>query len=70
MNRGRVCSVLHNRQIRIECGVSMDDICRAIEQDSYDQRVVRQAAKRLMRLLIDQLLGDKPLRSRELFQKR
>jgi DNA repair protein RecO (recombination protein O) len=41
-----------------------------IEQDSYDQPVVRQAAKRLMRLLIDQLLGDKPLRSRELFQKR
>lgn len=43
---------------------------QAIEQDSYDQPVVRQAAKRLMRLLIDQLLGDKPLRSRELFQKR
>ncbi|MDI3323109.1 DNA repair protein RecO [Pontibacterium granulatum] len=43
---------------------------QAIEQDSYDQRAVRQAAKRLMRLLIDQLLGDKPLRSRELFQKR
>lgn len=42
----------------------------AIEQDSYDQPAVKNAAKRLMRLLIDQLLGDKPLRSRELFQKR
>lgn len=42
----------------------------AIGQDSYDQPAVRQAAKRLMRLQMDRLLGDKPLRSRELFQKR
>lgn len=42
----------------------------AIADDDYSEQSVRQAAKRLMRLLIDQLLGDKPLRSRELLQKR
>lgn len=43
---------------------------QSIEQDQYAEPAVRQAAKRLMRLVIDLLLGDKPLRSRELFQKR
>lgn len=43
---------------------------RAIAEDDYSERSVRQAAKRLMRLMIDQLLGGKPLRSRELLQKR
>lgn len=40
-----------------------------IGDDCYDEPAVRQAAKRLMRLAIDHLAGDKPLRSRTLFQK-
>ncbi|MGB0468523.1 MAG: DNA repair protein RecO [Pontibacterium sp.] len=43
---------------------------KAIDQDLYETPEVRQAAKRLMRLLIDHQLADRPLRSRELFQKR
>ncbi|MBY4676789.1 DNA repair protein RecO [Marinobacterium arenosum] len=42
---------------------------QAIGQDHYASAEVRRAAKRLMRLAIEQLLGDKPLRSRELFLK-
>lgn len=41
----------------------------AVADDCYEEKSVRQAAKRLMRLLIDQLLEGKTLRSRELFQK-
>jgi DNA repair protein RecO (recombination protein O) len=41
----------------------------AISSDNYEDARVKRASKRLMRLLIDQLLGHKPLRSRELFQK-
>lgn len=40
-----------------------------IHDDCYDEPAVRQAAKRLMRLAIDHLVGDRPLRSRTLFQK-
>lgn len=43
---------------------------QAIEQDQYAEPAVRQAAKRLMRLVIDHMLSGRPLRSRELFQKR
>jgi DNA repair protein RecO (recombination protein O) len=41
----------------------------AVAEDDYNDPQTKQAAKRLMRLLIDQALGYKPLRSRELFQK-
>lgn len=41
----------------------------AIASDNYSDTQVKRASKRLMRLLIDHLLGYKPLRSRELFQK-
>lgn len=41
----------------------------AIAEDRYDDIQVRRAAKRLMRLMIDQALGHKPLKSRDLFQK-
>lgn len=39
----------------------------AIAKDSYHNPPVRQAAKRLMRLAIDQQMGGRPLRSRALF---
>lgn len=42
---------------------------KMIAESSYDDQQVRRASKRLMRLLIDRVLGHKPLRSRELFQK-
>ncbi|MDO6514138.1 MULTISPECIES: DNA repair protein RecO [unclassified Neptuniibacter] len=41
----------------------------AISDDNYENPQVRRASKRLMRALIDRVLGYKPLRSRELFQK-
>ncbi|WP_286237127.1 DNA repair protein RecO [Neptuniibacter halophilus] len=41
----------------------------AIAADDYTEIQTRRAAKRLMRLMIDHVLGHKPLRSRELFQK-
>lgn len=41
----------------------------AIGQDQYDEPEVRQAAKFLMRQQLSSLLGNKPLRSRELFVK-
>ena len=40
----------------------------AIERDDYSQAQVRLSAKRLMRQALAPLLGDRPLRSRELFQ--
>lgn len=40
----------------------------AIAADCYDTPAQQQAAKRLMRLAIDHLLADRPLRSRALFQ--
>lgn len=42
---------------------------QAIAEDDYRDPAVRRAAKRLMRLLIDQLLGGQVLRSRELFPR-
>ncbi|MBA4501375.1 DNA repair protein RecO [Marinobacterium marinum] len=42
----------------------------SIEQDCYDDPAVRRTAKQLMRLRLAALLGDRPLRSRELFLKR
>lgn len=42
---------------------------QAVSQDDYSDPAVRRAAKRLMRLLIEQLLGGKALHSRELFQR-
>ncbi|MBR9829780.1 MAG: DNA repair protein RecO [Oceanospirillales bacterium] len=42
----------------------------AIEQDCYDDPAIRRSAKHLMRMRLAALLGDKPLRSRELFLKR
>ncbi|SIQ41960.1 DNA repair protein RecO [Marinobacterium stanieri] len=42
----------------------------AIERDQYDDPDVRRTAKQLMRLRLAPLLGEKPLRSRELFMKR
>ncbi|UTW11808.1 DNA repair protein RecO [Marinobacterium rhizophilum] len=41
----------------------------AIGEDDYSDPRTRRAAKRLMRLALDQLLGGKALRSRELFQR-
>ncbi len=41
----------------------------AIAADDYTEVQVKRAAKRLMRLMIDHVLGYKPLRSRELFQR-
>lgn len=43
---------------------------RDIEADRYTDVNVRKAAKHLMRLKLNQLLGDKPLRSRALFERR
>lgn len=42
----------------------------AIEHDRYEDPAVRRSAKRLMRVRLAELLGDRPLRSRELFLKR
>jgi len=42
----------------------------AIAEDRYDDPAVRRSAKRLMRNRLTPLLGDRPLRSRELFLKR
>lgn len=39
----------------------------SIAEDNYDDADVRRAAKRLMREALAVLLGDKPLKSRELF---
>ena len=41
----------------------------AIAQDDYSQSQVRQEAKRLMRAALAVHLGDRPLKSRELFQQ-
>ncbi|MGB6975983.1 MAG: DNA repair protein RecO C-terminal domain-containing protein, partial [Gammaproteobacteria bacterium] len=41
----------------------------ALHRDTLQEQDDLQAAKRLMRLLLASLLGDKPLRSRELFVK-
>lgn len=43
---------------------------REIEADRYTDPTVRKAAKHLMRTKLNQLLGDKPLRSRALFERR
>ncbi len=43
---------------------------REIEQDQYTDPQVRRAAKMLMRAMLNELLGDRPLRSRSLFEKR
>lgn len=45
-----------------------DDLL-AIEQDCYDTAAQLQAAKRLMRLALDQQLGERPLQSRLLFKR-
>nr|WP_067289517.1 DNA repair protein RecO [Marinobacterium profundum] len=41
----------------------------AIGEDDYSEPQTKRAAKRLMRLALDQMLGGKVLRSRELFQR-
>ena len=46
------------------------DQLRSIEQGEYTNPSVKKAAKYLMRELLKEQLGDKPLRSRELFQPR
>lgn len=43
---------------------------REIEADRYTDTNVRKAAKHLMRTKLNELLGDKPLRSRALFERR
>lgn len=43
---------------------------REIEADRYTDANVRKAAKHLMRTKLNSLLGDKPLRSRALFEPR
>lgn len=43
---------------------------REIEADRYTDPQVRKAAKLLMRTKLNALLGDKPLRSRALFERR
>lgn len=42
---------------------------QAIGEDHYACDDTRRAAKRLMRMALEPLLGDKPLRSRDLFKK-
>lgn len=42
---------------------------RAIAEDCYDAPDVRRSAKRLMREVLQELLGDKPLNSRLLFTR-
>jgi len=44
------------------------DELQHIAEENYQQNNVRQAAKRLMRIAFESLLGNKPLRSRELFK--
>jgi DNA repair protein RecO (recombination protein O) len=46
------------------------DQLRSIELGEYTDPFVKKAAKYLMRELLKEQLGDKPLRSRELFQSR
>jgi DNA repair protein RecO (recombination protein O) len=46
------------------------DQLRSIELGEYTDPLVKKAAKYLMRELLKEQLGDKPLRSRELFQSR
>lgn len=46
------------------------DWLREIEADRYTDPNVRKAAKHLMRIKLNTLLGDKPLRSRALFERR
>jgi len=46
------------------------DWLRDIEADRYTDPNVRKAAKHLMRIKLNILLGDKPLRSRALFERR
>lgn len=43
---------------------------QAIAEDHYDDPAVRRSAKRLMRHQLTPLLGEQPLKSRELFLKR
>ena len=43
---------------------------QAIEQEDYADDTIKRAAKRLMRALLQHQLGERPLRSRELFQTR
>jgi len=43
---------------------------RAIEHDNFADESTKRAAKRLMRALLQHQLGERPLRSRELFQLR
>ena len=42
---------------------------RAMAEDCYEDGAVRRSAKRLMREVLQELLGDKPLNSRLLFSK-
>jgi len=42
---------------------------QAIGEDHYACDETRRAAKRLMRMALEPMLGDKPLRSRDLFKK-
>jgi DNA repair protein RecO (recombination protein O) len=42
---------------------------QAIAEDDYSEPLTRRAAKRLMRLALDQMLGGRALKSRELFQR-
>ena len=41
----------------------------AIAEDRYENQTILQAAKQLMRLALNPLLGEKPLKSRELFSR-
>ncbi len=50
-------------------GLSLE-LLREIENDRYTQPTVRRGSKLLMRTMLNHLLGDKPLRSRTLFEKR
>lgn len=54
----------------METGCYTRDWLREIELDRYTDPNVRKAAKHLMRVKLNQLLGDKPLRSRALFERR
>ncbi len=59
--------ILDNSPVVLPYAVFSGEHLLAIANDQLDNRDVLNAAKRLMRLALQPLLGDKPLKSRELF---
>ncbi len=64
--RGFILITQVNEKLRSHC-FSGEQIL-GIVGEQYQRPEIRRAAKRLMRLALEQQLGNKPLRSRELLQ--